>query len=132
MARQTEFEFPKGKIKLNAEGTAYIEYDKNYVNRFNTNANKVQVFLDKTVATNLQQYVSYRTGTQEHSIVLATNYGSGYVTIGVPYAEVQAYSKRIKKRVGKRGTRPFERMKADKRDAILGQVVAYSRRINNG
>ena len=127
---ELNFEFPKGKIKLNSKGDAYIEYNKSYVNKFNTNANKVQVFLDERVARNLMEYVSYKTGTQERSIPLATEYGSGYVTIGVPYAKTQAYSKRIKKRVGKRGTRPFERMVADKKESILKQVRAYSRRLN--
>ena len=78
----------------------------------------------------MQDYVSYKTGTQAKSIPMAGTYGKGYVIINVPYAEYQAYSKRIKKRVGKRGTRPFERMKADKKDTILKQVEAYSRRLN--
>ena len=63
---------------------------------------------------------------------MASEEGSGYVTIGVPYAEYQAYSKKIKKRVGKRGTRPFERMKADKKDTILKQTAEYARRLNDG
>lgn len=132
MANKVMFEFPKGKIKLNSKSEAYIVYNQDYVNKFNDNGNKTQVFLDKKVATELQPYVSYKTGTQEKSIPLATDYGSGYVTIGVPYAEVQAYSKNIKKRVGKRGTRPFERMKSDKKDTILKQTAEYSRRLNNG
>lgn len=78
----------------------------------------------------LQEYVSYKTGTQAKSIRLTSDPGSGKVHINVPYAEYQAYSKRIKKRVGKRGTYPFERMKADKKDTILKQVEAYSRRLN--
>lgn len=124
-----DFQFPKGEITL-ADGKAKLKYNRNYVNKFNNNGNKVQMFLDKTVANNLQQYVSYKTGTQEKSIVLSSNYGSGFVTIGVPYASYQAYSKRIKKRVGKRGTQPFERMKADKKGTILKQVAEYSKRLN--
>lgn len=87
---------------------------------------KVQQFIDKTVRDNLMAYVSFRTGKQEQSIKLATVLGSGRVIINVPYAEYQAYSKRIKKRVGKRGTYPFERMKADKKDSILRQAVKYA------
>lgn len=124
--------FPKGKIYLDSEHKAYIKYNKNYENKFNNQLNKVQVFIDTTVARNLQAYVSLKTGVQSASIVLSSNYGSGIVTIGVPYAEYQAYSKKITKRVGLRGTQPFERMKADKKDTILRQAVAYSRRINNG
>ena len=125
-------EFPQGKIYVsqNGNGKAYIEYNKSYVNKFNNDLNKIQVFLDNKVGTYLQDYVSYKTGTQAKSIPMAGTYGKGYVIINVPYAEYQAYSKRIKKRVGKRGTRPFERMKADKKDTILKQVEAYSRRLN--
>lgn len=125
-------EFPQGRIYVSqgGNGKAYIEYNKNYVNKFNNDLNKTQVFLDNKVIMHLQEYVSYKSGTQAKSIRLASEAGSGYVTIGVPYAEYQAYSKRIKKRVGKRGTYPFERMKADKKDTILKQVEAYSRRLN--
>ena len=125
-------EFPQGKIYVsqNGNGKAYIEYNKSYVNKFNNNLNKEQVFLDNKVVMYLQEYVSYKTGTQAKSIRLTSDPGSGLVHINVPYAEYQAYSKRIKKRVGKRGTRPFERMKADKKDTILKQVEAYSRRLN--
>ena len=125
-------EFPQGKIYVSqgGNGTAYIEYNKSYVNKFNNDLNKTQVFLDNKVIMFLQEYVSYKTGTQEKSIRLTSDPGSGLVHINVPYAEYQAYSKKIKKRVGKRGTRPFERMKADKKDTILKQVEAYSRRLN--
>ena len=125
-------EFPQGKIYVSQgrNGNAYIEYNKSYVNKFNNNLNKEQVFLDNKVIIYLQEYVSYKSGTQEKSIRLTSDPGSGKVHINVPYAEYQAYSKRIKKRVGKRGTYPFERMKADKKDTILKQVEAYSRRLN--
>lgn len=125
-------EFPQGKIYVsqNGNGRAYIEYNKSYVNKFNKNLNKEQVFLDNKVIIYLQEYVSYKSGTQAKSIRLTSDPGSGLVHINVPYAEIQAYSKRIKKRVGKRGTYPFERMKADKKDTILKQLEAYSRRLN--
>lgn len=125
-------EFPQGRIYVTdgGNGTAYIEYNKSYVNKFNNDLNKTQVFLDNKVIMFLQEYVSYKHGVQAKSIRLTSDPGSGLVHINVPYAEYQAYSKRIKKRVGKRGTRPFERMKADKKDTILKQVEAYSRRLN--
>ena len=125
-------EFPQGRIYVTdgGNGKAYIEYNKSYVNKFNNDLNKTQVFLDNKVIMHLQEYVSYKTGTQAKSIRLTSDPGSGLVHINVPYAEYQAYSKRIKKRVGKRGTYPFERMKADKKDTILKQVEAYSRRLN--
>ena len=125
-------EFPQKKIYVTdgGKGKAYIEYNKSYVNKFNNDLNKTQVFLDNKVIMHLQEYVSYKHGVQAKSIRLTSDPGSGLVHINVPYAEYQAYSKRIKKRVGKRGTYPFERMKADKKDTILKQVEAYSRRLN--
>lgn len=124
--------FPKGKIYLDGNNKAYIEYNQNYVNQFANKQSMVQAYLDEDVARYLSSYVSFKTGAQSHSIVLATNYGSGIVSIGVPYAHYQAYSPKINKRVGKRGTYPFERMRADKKDTILRETIAYSRRINNG
>lgn len=125
-------EFPKGNVYVSKNGKAYIKYNKNYVNKFNNNLDKTQAYLDETVARYLSAYVSFKTGTQAKSIVLASDYGSGKVTIGVPYAAYQAYSPRIHKKVGLRGTYPFERMKAAKGGTILRQVAAYSRRLNNG
>lgn len=125
-------EFPQGKIKLNKQGTAYLVYDRTFVNQFNKDGNEVQLFTDKAVSEALMGYVSLKSGVQQKSIKISTVLGSGIVTIGVPYAEYQAYSKKIKKRVGKRGTQPFERMRSDKKDSILRQVSAYSKRLNDG
>ena len=127
-------DFPKGKIyvKLDSKGrevknSAYIEYNPEFVRKFNGDLNKTQVYLDNLVVKNLRPYVSRRTGVQELSIA---SLEEGTVSINVPYAEYQAYSKRIKKRVGKRGTQPFERMKSDKKSTILKQVEEYARRLN--
>lgn len=107
-----------------------LVYNASFVKNFNKNIEKCQMYLDNLVVTNLQEYVSYKSGTQSKSIRIATVLGSGLVIINVRYAEYQAYSKRIKKRVGKRGTRPFERMKADKGKSILNQLQRYARRIS--
>ncbi|MCI8470400.1 MAG: hypothetical protein HFJ35_02750 [Clostridia bacterium] len=117
---------------------------------------RVQAFLDKTVAENLQKYVSRKSGTQEKSIPIASKYGSGKVIINVPYARFQAEGKVMVgveshspwARKGERkvvtsrnltyhseklrGKHPFERMKADKRDRILIQTANYARRISGG
>lgn len=114
--------------KIGKDGTLY--YNSQFVKKFNENINDVQLYEDKLVGSNLMNYVSYKTGTQEKSIPNANTYGQGFVLINVPYAEYQAYSRRIKKRVGLRGTQPFERMKADKKDTILKQIAEYSRRLN--
>ena len=122
--------FPQGDIFISKNGRARIVKNKSYENKFNNNLNKMQYFLDNRIVLELQRYVSKDTGAQEISIRLSTDCGSGIVTIGVPYAKYQAYSKRIKKRVGLRGTQPFERMVADKGDSILRDLAAKSRRLN--
>lgn len=131
MAKIHKIEFPKGLIITTKNGKAKLSYNKSYVNRFNNDFNKVQVFLDNKVINNLQQYVKYKSGTMAKSIRLASEEGSGIVTIGVPYAHYQAYVNKSSKSTDKqRGAYPFERMKADKKDTILQQVAAYSRRLN--
>ena len=91
---------------------------------------QVQKYFDTMVARNLQPYVSFKSGTQEKSIMYSLVAGSGEVHIDVPYAEYQAYSKRIHKRVGKRGTQPFERMVADKGDTMLNELAIECRRVS--
>lgn len=122
----------KQKINFqNVKGEKMIlHYDSKFTKNFNDNIEKCQKYLDNLVVINLQEYVSYKSGTQAKSIRIATVLGSGLVIINVPYAEYQAYSKRIKKRVGKRGTYPFERMKSDKSKSILNQLQRYARRIS--
>jgi hypothetical protein len=113
------------KDKKTSDGT--LTYYTSFKSQFNKDLNKTQIYLDKLVATNLRPYVSKKRGIQELN---TQSYEEGSVTINVPYAEYQAYSKRIKKRVGKRGTQPFERMKNDKKGTILKQVQEYARRLN--
>lgn len=122
--------FPQAKVYSTKNGNIKIEYNPNFVNKFNNNLNKEQVFLDNKVIMQLQRYVSKKYGIQEASIRYGSLAGSGKVHINVPYAHYQAYSKRIKKRVGLRGTQPWERMVADNKDSILRQVAEYSRRLN--
>ena len=91
---------------------------------------QVQKYFDTMVAKNLQPYVSFKSGAQETSILTSLKAGSGYVHIDVKYAEYQAYSKRIKKRVGKRGTQPFERMVSDRRNYMLNELAIECRRVS--
>ena len=124
--------FPYGKIyfEKGKEGTAYLEFNQSYAKKFNGNLDTMQKYLDNMVANNLMEYVSKKTGVQELSIKVSSIPGSGKVHINVPYARYQAYSKRIKKKAGKRGTQPFERMVADKKGSMEEQLLAYSRRLN--
>ena len=115
---------------------------------------KVQAFLDKTTAEYLMKYVSRKSGAQEKSIPIASNYGSGRVIINVRYARFQAegkvmvgvnsrraWARKNEKKVvinknlkyhsnSLRGAHPFERMKADKKDSILNQTANFARRLS--
>lgn len=137
MAGVERVSFPQGKIYIKQDShgkdiinSAYLEWNRSYENKLNMNFDQTQIFLDNKVIGFLQQYVSKKTGIQEKSIRLASKAGSGEVWIAVPYASYQAYSHKIHKLKGKRGPRPFERMKADKLDTIKAQTIAYSRRLN--
>lgn len=125
-------QMPMGKIyfEKGQYGSAYLEWDKGYENKFNYNLDTLQEYMDNMVATYLMEYVSKNTGVQELSIKTSSIPGSGKVRINVPYAHYQAYSPKIKKRVGKRGTKPFERMVKDNKSNILKQLEEYSRRLN--
>lgn len=95
---------------------------------------EVQKYFDEMVAKNLQPYVSFRKGTQEKSILISLVAGSGEVHIDVPYAWIQAYSTKIRQRDpkdNKRGTRPFERMVADKKDYMLDELAKECRRVDS-
>lgn len=113
---------------------------------------RVQQFLGKTVADNLKKYVSYNSGTQESSTYPIN--GGKQVIINVPYARFQAggkvmvgvyshspWARRGERKVvtsrnltyhggGLRGSHPFERMKADKKESILRQTANYARRFS--
>lgn len=115
---------------------------------------KVQVFLGKRVADSLKKYVSFKSGTQQASVDSIN--GGRQVIINVPYAQFQAggkvmigihsnspWARRGERKVltnknliyhngGLRGARPFERMKADKRESILSETAKFARGCDDG
>ena len=94
----------------------------------------VQKYFDTMVARNLQPYVSYKSGTQEKSILYSLKAGSGEVHIDVDYAEYQAYSTKIRQRDPKdkkRGTRPFERMVSDRREFMLNELAIECKKVSD-
>lgn len=129
MKNNIQINFPKSFL-VSRNPNVYLEYDTGFINKFNNNLLLLQKYLDNEVIIQLQAYVSKDTGAQELSIRNSSKTGSGEVYIDVPYAEYQAYSPIIRKRVGNRGTYPFERMSADKKEYILNALCEYSRRIN--
>lgn len=130
MSNKTQVAFPKKKVISNRYGESTFVYHPKFINSFNKKMDTLQKFLDNRVIIELQKYVSKKEGIQKKSIRLYTQAGSGLVIIGVKYAEYQAYSKRIKKRVGKRGTYPFERMVNKEGKAIFRALNNKARELN--
>jgi hypothetical protein len=110
--------FPLNSSKNGVSLTFY----KNAVKKLENHLNKMQKFQDKKVSEYLMAYVSFRDSNQSKSIKQSTVVGSGYVIINVKYASYQAYSNRIKKKVGKRGTKPFERMVQENKTTIMNDL----------
>ena len=130
MAEHIKFPYGKRYFEKGKNNSAYLGFNDRYFKKFNGNLDTLQKVLDSTVATYLMEYVSKKTGVQELSIKISSIPGSGLVHINVPYAYYQAYSPRIKKKSGKRGKKPFERMVSANKKNIEQQLVAYSRRLN--
>lgn len=74
MSDLKKINFPLGKIYMQKGdmGIVYLQYNKSFVSKFNGNLDKTQVFLDETVIKNLMEYVSFKTGRQEASILLSS------------------------------------------------------------
>ena len=89
--------------------------------------NKLQVFIDNTVARHMDPYVTMRTGMLKKSVILGSRMGSGELVFIAPYAHKQYY--RNGKLKGKRGSRWFHRMWAAFKDTIVREVKNYARRL---
>ena len=89
--------------------------------------NKLQVFIDNTVARHMDPYVTMRTGMLKKSVILGSRMGSGELVFIAPYAHKQYY--RNGKLKEKRGSRWFHRMWAAFKDTIVREVKNYARRL---
>ncbi len=84
---------------------------------------RVQKFVDSEVMRCMEPYMPKQTGTMIDSMIIATRIGSGEVVVNTPYA--RKVSRKARKN-GLRGSRFFERMKADCKDDILRGAAEFS------
>lgn len=146
---RTYVQTPQGRIVevryRNGRLAMELQWNPNFSQRMNRNFNDVQMYVDSTVIRLMIPYTPMRNGILYKSATLGTVIGSGEIHQIVPYAKFQYYGNVMVSRLtgsawARNGeskvltNRPlhydtsrhplagklwFERMKADKKDAIL-------------
>lgn len=137
--RIVEVRYRNGRIAME------LQWNPNFSQRMNRNFNDVQMYVDSTVIRLMIPYTPMRNGILYKSATLGTVIGSGEIHQIAPYAKFQYYGNVMVSRLtgsawARNGeskvltNRPlqydtsrhplagklwFERMKADKKDAIL-------------
>lgn len=110
-----------------ANGRAVIQWNQSAARRRRSNYNRIQVYIDNTVARNMDAYVPFRTGILKKSVILGSRMGSGELVYITPYAHKQYYrAGRIRR---KRGPKWFHRMWAARKDHIIREVKNYARSV---
>lgn len=117
----------RGALFSTASGNSIIRWN-NGANRVDESLDKVQVFIDNTVARHMDAYVPMRTGILKKSVILGSKMGSGELVYIAPYAHKRYYSNNPTLK-GKRGSRWFHRMWAARKDTIVREVKNYARRL---
>ncbi len=147
--RRVYVETPRGRIVdvHHRDGTISMElqWNPSFSQRMNRNFNDVQMYVDSTVIRLMTPYTPMRNGVLYKSATLGTVIGSGEIKQVAPYARLQYYGNVMVSRItGSTWARNgeskvitnnplqydtsrhplagkmwFERMKADKKDAIL-------------
>lgn len=146
---RTYVQTPQGRIVevryRNGRLAMELQWNPNFSQRMNRNFNDVQMYVDSTVIRLMIPYTPMRNGILYKSATLGTVIGSGEIHQIAPYAKFQYYGNVMVSRLtgsawARNGeskvltNRPlhydtsrhplagklwFERMKADKKDAIL-------------
>lgn len=117
----------RGTLFVNAQGKAVIRWKKG-ARQMDENFDRLQVFIDNTVARHMDAYVPMRTGILKKSVVLGSRMGSGELVYIAPYAHKRYYSSNSRLN-GLRGSKWFHRMWTARKDQIVREVKNYSRRL---
>lgn len=100
---------------------AKIEINPSYTKRMEQSFSNVQRRIDSEVMRYMEPYMQMQTGAMIMSMRASSVIGSGEVVVNTPYARRIYYSSAgVGRPTGpQRGPKYFERMKADKKEAIL-------------
>jgi hypothetical protein len=104
---------PRGKIIITGSGTARLEWNTNFQQKWQKHYSDAQKFVDSEVLRLSEPYTPMLTGMLIKSSILGTDVGSGEVKWIAPYSRRQYYMKRLPgSQTGPlRGPMWFERMK---------------------
>lgn len=106
---------PRGQIFKSKNGTAQLEWNPNFQNKWQGKYNVAQKRLDNAILKDTDKYVPMLTGMLKLSGRLGTVIGQGLIMYIAPYSKARYYSKnKIGSSTGSlRGPQWFERSKAD-------------------
>lgn len=111
---------PRGQIVQAKNGTAKLEWNKEFGAQKTAQFSRAQKFLDSEVLRTTAPYVPLRTGALMKSGQLGTVIGSGEVVYNAPYAAAQYYgTAESRSDDAQRGGMWFERSKTDHKDEWL-------------
>lgn len=121
----------RGTLLRTADGRTIIRWN-NGENPIQQNVDRLQLFVDNTVARHMDAYVPMRTGILKKSVILGSRMGSGELVYVAPYAKKRYYTPSRKELTGSsgiRGSKWFQRMWAARQETIVREVRNYTRRI---
>ena len=130
MAKPRYIETPRGKVIVGKNNKARLEWNTNFVPKWNARYSASQRFVDSEVLRLSEPYIPMDTGMLIKSGILGTEVGSGTVQWIAPYSKAQYYSSRSPgSQTGPlRGPYWFERMKA----TYKKQIITGARRLAGG
>lgn len=120
----------RGTLFTTKSGQAVLRWKSSYKREEQEYYDKLQTYIDNTVARNMDAYVPFRTGVLKKSVILGSRMGSGKLVYIAPYAHKRYYSGNSRLN-GKRGSKWFDRMWAARKNVIVREVQNYSRRLRN-
>lgn len=126
MARNFNIETPRGSVVTTKAGKARLEWNTNFVPKYQMRYTAAQKFVDNEVLRRSEPYTPLLTGTLIKTGILGTEIGSGLVQWIAPYATYQYYaSRKPGSATGPlRGPFWFERMKATWKKFIVSGARA--------
>lgn len=115
---------PRGQIFTSENGSAKLEWNPNFQNKWQDKYNIAQKRLDNAILKDTDKYVPMLTGMLKLSGKLGTVIGQGLIMYIAPYAKVRYYSKnKIGSSTGTlRGPYWFERSKSDNKQEWIRTV----------